>query len=301
VRDRAIATLSFVDDVQPEALTFVTTAGLARAAAEHADVSAVITTRTLASHIPDDVGLLVVGDPVRVFYALHNALAASTSFYGERWPSVVHPTAIIDATAHIDPWCVEIGPGCVIGPGAVVQGNVRVGPRTRVDANAVIGASAFQRSGPDHGDLEMVHVGGVEIGSDCHIYAHAVIARGQLAPPTTIGDGTHIGNGAFVSHRCQLGRAVSIGHNATVNGRVTVGDESWIGPGAVIAHRLDLGAGCNVALGASVMQDVAPGEEVAGLPALRKHQMFRHAASIKRSTEHPAIRHRTSGDDCQEA
>jgi hypothetical protein len=47
------------------------------------------------------------------------------------------------------------------------------------------------------------------------------------------------------------------------------------------------------------MQDVLPGEQVTGLPALDKHQMFRHAATTKRATDNPNDRMR-SGDDCQE-
>jgi acyl-[acyl carrier protein]--UDP-N-acetylglucosamine O-acyltransferase len=282
VRDCAVDTLCFLDDPLPGALTFVASRTLVSRLDPASGVAAVITSPDLARSIPNHLGLVIAPDPVAAFYAIHNDLAANSTFYGEDDLSHVDRTAIVHPSSMVAARGVEIGPDCVIGPGVVIEGRVRIGPRTRLDAGTVIGATAFQRSGPTHGDINMIHVGSVDIGADCHIHANAVIARGQLAVPTVIGDRTYVGNGAFVSHRCRIGSGVSIGHNATVNGRVLVGDGAWVGPGAVISNYVELGAGCRVTLGATVLRDVAPGEEVSGLPAMRKHEMFRHAASIKR-------------------
>ena len=283
MRDCAVDTLCFLDDPLPGALTFVGSRALAGRLELASGIAAVITSSDLARSIPAHLGLIIAPDPGAAFYMIHNDLAANSTFYGEDDLSHADRTAIVHPSSMVGTRGVEIGPDCVIGPGVVIEGRVRIGPRTRIDAGAVIGATGFQRSGATHGDINMIHVGSVDIGSDCHIYANAVIARGQLRVPTVIGDRTYIGNGAFVSHRCRIGSGVSVGHNATVNGRVVVGDRAWVGPGAVISNYVELGAGCHVALGATVLQDVAPGEEVSGLPALRRHEMFRHAASIKRS------------------
>ena len=245
--------------------------------------AAVLTTAALAAHVPDDIGVLVATDPKRSFFAFHNAIARFTTFYETMSPSVIDPTATVHPSAFVDPVGVTIGPGCVIGPMCTITGRVTVGANTRLDAGAVIGASGFQTSSVNSGYVELDHVGSVAIGSRCHIYANAVIARGALAGATLIGDECQIGNGAFVSHETVLGDSVFVGHNATVNGHVTVGADAWIGPGVVIANGLSLGERCHVALGSTLISDVGADERIAGLPAMRQRIMFRHAASIRRA------------------
>jgi UDP-3-O-[3-hydroxymyristoyl] glucosamine N-acyltransferase len=281
VRDGDVATLAFADDLVPGALAFAgSPSHLAQALA--GGPGAVITTEALAADVPLAVGLAVSDDPMRSFYELHNALAADTAMYGERRPTRIDATAVVHPAAVVDPIGVQVGARTRIGPGVTLHTGTVLGEDVRIDAGAIIGGEAFQVSARSGDYLELRHVGGVHIGDHTHVHAGAIVAQGPLSAPTVIGQRCQIGNGAFVSHQCLLGHHVFVGHHATVNGRVTIGDGAWVGPGAVVSDRLALGDGCEVALGSVVIHDVAAGARVAGLPALDRYTMFRHAVAVRR-------------------
>ena len=281
VRDGDVGTLSFADDLVPGSLTFASSLGhLTQALVGGPGV--IITTDALAAFVPVAVGLAVSDNPRRSFYELHNALAANTTIYGERSPTQIHPTAVLHPGAIVNPVGVQIGARTTIGPGAVLHAGTVLGADVRIDAGAVIGSEAFQVSARTGDYLELRHMGGVQIGDHTHVHAGAIVAQGQLSQPTVIGERCQIGNGAFVSHQCVLGHHVFVGHHATVNGRVKVGDGAWVGPGAVVSDRVVLSDGCEVALGSVVIHDVAADARVAGLPALDRYTMFRHAVAVRR-------------------
>ena len=235
---------------------FAGSAGFVRRAVANDAVTCILTTTALAEMIPSTFGVAVADDPKAAFYRLHNWIAASTSFFADDRATTVAPSATVHPSASIDPLSVRIGDGCVIGANVVITGPAELGARTTVDAGAVIGATGFQTSSRSGSYVELPHVGGVEIGEDCHIYSNATIARGVFRASTRIGDRCQIGNNAFVSHQCHLGDNVFVGHNATVNGRVAIADGAWVGPGAVISNELRIGTGAHIALGSTIMQDV---------------------------------------------
>ena len=281
IREGDVGTLSFADDLVPGALAFAGSPGHLTQALVGGP-GAMITTDALAAVVPVAVGLAVSDDPMRSFFELHNALAANTTMYGERSPTQIHPTAVLHPGAIVDPVGVQIGARTTIGPGAILHAGTALGADVRIDAGAVIGSEAFQVSARTGDYLELRHVGGVQIGDHTHVHAGAIVAQGPLSAPTVIGERCQIGSGAFVSHQCVFGHHVFVGHHATLNGRVKVGAGAWVGPGAVVSDRVVLGDGCEVALGSVVIHDVAAGARVAGLPALDRYTMFRHAVAVRR-------------------
>lgn len=282
-RDGWFTNLGFLEDRLDDMLVFVGTPALLERAVRNTSVRCVVTTQSLAQVVPRELGVLVATDPKAVFFEMHNWLSRRTDFFAAPTLTMIAESARVHPSAWIDPYSVVIGDDCRVGPHAVIHGPVVIGARCRIDAGAVIGATAFQTS--DRGDdyVELEHAGGVDIGDDCHVFSNAVIARAVFRDSTRIGDRCQVGNGAFISHQCRLGKRVFIGHNATVNGRVVIADGAWVGPGTVIANDITVGRESRVALGAAVMQDVLDRESVSGLPAMHQHTMFRHAAAIRRS------------------
>jgi UDP-3-O-[3-hydroxymyristoyl] glucosamine N-acyltransferase len=262
-------------------LTFAGSASFVKRAIANPALTCIVTTSELVDLIPAGIGVLTASNPKETFFRLHNWIANSTNFFADDRPTTVAASATVHPTAWIDPRGVTVSDDCVIGANVVINGPATIGTNTAIDAGTVIGSAAFQTSGRTGPYVELEHVGGVQIGMDCHIYSNASIARGVFRASTRIGDRCQIGNGAFVSHQCQLGNNVFVGHNATVNGRVVVGDEVWIGPGAVISNELTIGARAHIALGSTVIQPVPENARVAGIPALEQHTMFRHAATIR--------------------
>ncbi|MHB1615211.1 MAG: NeuD/PglB/VioB family sugar acetyltransferase [Actinomycetes bacterium] len=108
-----------------------------------------------------------------------------------------------------------------------------------------------------------------------------------VAPETTMGAGSIVLGGAYVSsnvrtgvhcqvhynatvgHDTVLGERVSIFPGANVAGAVVCEDSVTVGSGAVVLQGLRLGARCFVGAGAVVTRDVPAGQVVVGVPARR--------------------------------
>jgi len=120
-----------------------------------------------------------------------------------------------------------------VAPGAVVVGDVTLGPGASVWYGAVL-----------RGDMDRIVVG----------------------TNTNVQDGTivHVDEGI----PCRIGDRVGIGHRAILHG-CTVDDDCLVGMGAVLLNGVRLGVGAVVGAGAVVPEGmvVPPGMLVLGLPA----------------------------------
>ncbi|HDN79969.1 MAG: gamma carbonic anhydrase family protein [Chloroflexi bacterium] len=110
----------------------------------------------------------------------------------------------------------KIDPSAFIAPGAIIIGDVTVGPESSIWFGTVI-----------RGDIAPVIVGrgsNIQDGAVVHV---------DIDQPTVIGDGVTIGHGAIV-HGCTIGDNVLIGIRAVVLSRAVIGENCIIGAGAVI-------------------------------------------------------------------
>jgi len=103
-----------------------------------------------------------------------------------------------------------VDPSATVAPTAVVSGDVRVGPRSRILHGAVLTAED----------------GAIMVGEECVIMEHALV-RGRAGHPVAIGD------------------HVLIGPHAHVNG-ATIDDEAFIATGASVFPGATVGSGAEV-------------------------------------------------------
>jgi len=108
---------------------------------------------------------------------------------------------------------------------------------------------------------------GAEIGSNCKIQSHTFVCDG-----VRIGDGVFVGHGVmFINDKRPqaTNRDGSLQTEADWEMVETViEDHVSLGSGATILGGVTVGAGAQVGAGAVVTKDVAPGETVAGVPAV---------------------------------
>jgi len=127
----------------------------------------------------------------------------------------------------------EIDPSAWIAPGAVVLGDVRLGPEASVWYQCVL-----------RGDINAIAIG----------------AR------TNIQDGSilHVEN----ARACTVGEDVVVGHQVKLHACV-IGDGALIGIGATVLSGAVIGKGAVVAAGALVLegQEIPPGALAVGVPA----------------------------------
>ena len=128
---------------------------------------------------------------------------------------------------------IHIHPSAFIAPGAVVLGDVTLGPHSSVWYGCVL-----------RGDMAAIVVG----------------------ESTNVQDGTivHVDEGK----PARIGARVGIGHRAVIHGCV-IEDESLIGMGSVLLNDVRIGTGSVVAAGALVTEgtQIPPGSLAMGVPA----------------------------------
>jgi UDP-N-acetylglucosamine acyltransferase len=175
----------------------------------------------------------------------------------------IHPTAVVDAGAEIDS-------SAEIGPYAIIEGGVRIGPECRLAAHTFIGAGTTLTARVDvhpfavvgHIPQDLAFSGEpsfTEVGPDTIIREHASIHRGTVPGSTTvIGARCFLMSTVHVAHNCRIEDDVKIATGAMLGGHVSVGRGTFLG-GNSGAHQF-VRIGAYVMLGGNVatVSDIPP-------------------------------------------
>ncbi len=222
--------------------------------------------------------VLHVANP-RLSYAI-----TVSRFFSTRPPATVSSTAIIhsgaqvSSSASIGHHCVVeenvvIGDEVVIGHNSSVLSGTKIGPRSIVGCNTVLGSTGFGFERDRLGSpVRLPHLGGVEIGSDVEIGSNVVVARGTIAD-TRIEDFVKVDDTAFVAHNAIIGNGSLLVAGCEISGSVRIGRRCWIGPLATLRDGIEIGDEVTVGMGAVVTRSVLSGTTVAGNPARVLHRL----------------------------
>lgn len=215
---------------------------------------------------------IAVDNPRTAFAIVVSAFFAPVVEPGIAATATVHPTATIDATAHVGEFTV-VGPEAVVGARTeirnhvVIAAKVRLGADCLIKSHAVIGEEGFGIDTDAEGNnVRLPHLGSVVLGNSVEVGNFTTICSGTIAP-TEVGDFTKIDDHVHVSHNCRVGRNVIITACAEVSGSVTIGDRAWLGPNCSIIQGLTIGADSLVGIGAVVTKSVGASEVHFGNPA----------------------------------
>lgn len=197
---------------------------------------------------------------------------------GWRHPEAAAAMADVLDTADAPPTAPEVH--SELGPGVHVLPRVYIGERVRIDPGAVIGAPGFGHTSR----RSIPQLGGVVIEDDVEIGALCTIASGTLAP-TVIRRGAKLDAQVHVGHNCEIGGGTVIAAQTGIAGSVTIGRRVLIGGQVGIADHVVIGDGARIAAKSGVIGDVAPGETVAGYPAVKRMKWLRGLARLYRRPE----------------
>lgn len=225
----------------------------------------------------------------------------------------IHPTAIIDQTAHVDrsarigPHVVigarcsigamsQIGAGCILGddveigassvlyPHVSIYFGVKVGDRAIIHSGVVLGADGFGFA-PDPSLTKgawgkIPQLGVVLIGNDVEIGANSTIDRGAL-DNTIVADGVKIDNHVMIGHNCQIGAHTAIAACVGIAGSTIVGARCTIGGMAGISGHLIIGDDVHISGGTGVIASIdTPGRYTGVYPFAEHKEWQRNAAVI---------------------
>lgn len=224
-------------------------------------------------------------------------------------PAGVHPAAIIDASAqvdptvHVGPYCVigekarigarsilqggnHVGPGCQLGeevnlfPTVTVYANTEIGNRVRIHAGTVIGSDGFGYVQDNGIHRKVPQIGNVIIREDVEIGANVCIDRGALGP-TIIGKGTKIDNLVQIAHNVIIGEHCLVISQVGIAGSAKIGNYVILAGQAGIAGHLKIGNRVTVSAQAGVMNSIEDGEKWLGSPAQPDRQAKRQMIAIQ--------------------
>jgi len=184
----------------------------------------------------------------------------------------IHPTAIIDSTAHvgqttqIGPYCV-VGANVTLGEGCLLHNHVTIaGPTTIGEGNEFYPFSSIgQRSQDLKYEAEPTYL---EIGVR-NTFREFVTIHRATAPGGVTRVGSHGNFLAYshIAHDCTVGDHVIFSNNGTLAGHVTVGDHAVIGGLSGVHQFCRIGAHAIIGGCTKIVQDVPPFLIADGNPA----------------------------------
>lgn len=225
------------------------------------------------------------------------------------FPPGIHPSAIvpasaqIDPTAHIGPYCVlgekvrigarsvlqggnYVGAGCQVGeevslfPNVVLYAGTELGNRVRVHAGTVIGSDGFGYVQDSGIHRKVPQIGSVLIRDDVEIGANVTIDRGALGP-TIIGRGTKIDNLVMVAHNVTIGEHCLLVSQAGIAGSTRLGNYVILAGQVGVAGHLKIGNRVSVAAQSGVMHNIPDGEKWLWTPAQPDRQAKRQMIALQ--------------------
>lgn len=226
-------------------------------------------------------------------------------------PPGVHPTALIAASARVDP-TAHVGAFAVIGERAVVGARTFVGPhcllqedvvvgedgylaarvtlcravvvgaRTVMQPGVVIGGDGFGFA-EDRGQwLKIPQVGSVRIGADVEIGANTTIDRGAIED-TVIGDDVKLDNLIQIGHNVRIGEHTAIAGCTGISGSTTIGKGCQIGGAVSMGGHLTIVDGVTITGTSMISRSIlAPGVYSSGIPFEEAHTWRRLVGQFKR-------------------
>jgi len=145
---------------------------------------------------------------------------------------MIHPTAIIDPAAKIDPTVqigpysviegpVDIGPECVLHSHVKLMGPLQMGEKNTLHSFVVLGGTP-QDAKFHEGNSRLI------IGDSNVFREHVTVHRGTNGD-TVIGSNCYLMVSTHVGHNCRLGNYVTLVNSAGLSGHVHVADQVIIG------------------------------------------------------------------------
>ncbi|WP_367872180.1 UDP-3-O-(3-hydroxymyristoyl)glucosamine N-acyltransferase [Luteolibacter sp. Populi] len=280
LEDAGASELSFLGNEKYRAQFLVTRAG------------AVIVPRGVAEG-PDGCALIAADNPS---FAFAHAVKHFVAEVARPFAPGIHPRAVVDESAKLDPAkvCVhagavimaaaeigegtEIGPNCVVGEKArigrdcLLHANVSVrerctlGDRVTVQPGAVIGSDGYGYEWVEGRHVKIDQVGIVEVQDDVEIGANTTIDRARFGR-TVIGEGSKIDNLVQIAHNVQIGKHCLVVSQAGIAGSARIGNHVVVAAQAGVGGHVKVGAKSVLAGRAGATADLEGGQTYSGMPA----------------------------------
>ena len=187
--------------------------------------------------------------------------------------SLVHPTALVDPRAELDP-SVTVGPYSVIGPHVRIDAGTSIGPHCVIEGHTRIGRDnrIFQFNSLGAIPQDKKYAGEpceLVIGERNTIREFCTFNIGSPGDTgvTRVGDDNWIMAYVHLAHDCVVGNNTIFANNAQLAGHVQVGDWAILGGFTVVHQFVRIGAHSLTAMCSLLFADLPPFVMCQGQPA----------------------------------
>lgn len=177
---------------------------------------------------------------------------------------MIHPTAIIDPRAQIDP-TVHIGPYAVLegpvklSPGVRVEAHAQLLGDVTIGANTVIGRAAIIGGDPQDLSFKPETESFTIIGENNVLREHVTIHRGSKpGSATRMGDHNFLMATTHLAHDVQMGSRNVLANGVMLAGYVQVGNNVFMGGGTGLHQFIRIGDYCMFQGNSSYSKDLPP-------------------------------------------
>ncbi|MDI9216969.1 UDP-3-O-(3-hydroxymyristoyl)glucosamine N-acyltransferase [Clostridium tertium] len=245
-------------------------------------ISCVITTKEMASKIPESIGVIISEVPRIDFFNLHNKLIENKGYKREDFETEIGENCSISKDAIISNKNVKIGNNVVIEEHVIIRENTTIKDNCIIRANTVIGGEGYEFKRYNNKTMGVVHVGGVIIEENAEVQYSSCIDK-AIYPwdNTIIGEYSRIDNLVQISHAVKVGKRCFITSKTTIGGRTIIGDNCWFGLGATVSNGLVIGNNSSVSLGAVVTRSLKENSKVSGNFAIDHNKFIDFIKSIR--------------------
>ncbi len=203
----------------------------------------------------------------------------------------IHPTAVIGSNVQLGPGTVvgpyaivedgaKIGAGCVIGPHVVISGFTTMGDGNRIFAGASIGGQPQDKK-YDGGTTYL------NIGNRNVIREFCTINRAAIpGAATTIGDDNFIMATCHVGHDSRIGNHVIMANGATLGGHTHIGDRAFLSAMSAVHQFVRVGRIALISHASGAAKDVPPFVILRGYAQIRGLNLI----GLRRAGISPATR-----------
>ena len=253
-------------------LTFLNDIKYLKEVEQNKTIVGIITNEEVAKELLNtNYGILVVDNPKKEFFLLHNKLVQE-NFYYKMKENKISSKVIISEKANIGKNNIVIEDDVVIEDNVTIYPNVTIKSGSIIKSGTVLGAEGFQYSKFGEKLIKVQSIGELIIEENVVIQNNCVIDKGVF-DKTIIGKNSKIYNLVHIAHDSKIGENTLITAGVIICGRAKIGENSYLGPNCTVKNGLTLGKNSKVSMGAVVTKNVDDNETVTGNFAI-SHSKF---------------------------
>lgn len=175
----------------------------------------------------------------------------------------------------------QLGNQVVIHPNVVIYHDCVLGDRVEIHSGAVIGADGFGLAFTGDSWFKIPQTGAVTLGDDVEIGANTAIDRGAMTN-TIIGKGTKIDNQVQIGHNCHIGEHTVIAACTGISGSTKIGNYCVIGGAAMFVGHIEIADKTTIGGGTAVTHSIhKPGHYATCYPLQTHKEWARNAVHIR--------------------